>query len=55
MEQIDEIRSAVADELERLGHCNREFLREIRAGKRDDGPHMQGALAWAMRDQARPH
>ncbi|GLT00149.1 hypothetical protein GCM10007897_15330 [Sphingobium jiangsuense] len=52
MEQIDEIRASVADELERRGLSNRQFIREIREGKRDDGPFMTGALAWHRR-QAR--
>ncbi|MCE7796539.1 hypothetical protein LWE61_08180 [Sphingobium sufflavum] len=47
MEQIAEIRSAVADALEQRGHGNREFLRQVRDGEQDDGPFMQGALAWA--------
>lgn len=49
MERIDDIREAVADALEKRGHDNREFLREIRAGDRDDGPFMLGALAWDAR------
>ncbi|MFT3967085.1 MAG: hypothetical protein QM690_14490 [Sphingobium sp.] len=50
MEQIDRIRSAVADALEQQGHGNGQFLEEIRKGLRDDGPFMQGALAWAKRE-----
>jgi hypothetical protein len=45
METIKQIRDAVASELENRGLDNRKFLREIRAGKRDDGPYMIGALA----------
>ncbi|TCU51831.1 hypothetical protein EDF58_1184 [Novosphingobium sp. PhB57] len=45
METIKQIRDAVASELESRGLDNRKFLREIRAGKRDDGPYMIGALA----------
>ena len=48
MERIDEIRDAVARELERRGFDNRQFLSEIRAGQRDDGPFMMGALACAQ-------
>ncbi|HEX7856053.1 MAG TPA: hypothetical protein VF503_20410 [Sphingobium sp.] len=55
MEQIEHIRSAVADALEARGHGNSEFLREIRSGLRDDGPYMQGALAWARHDTKRRH
>lgn len=49
MEPIDAIREAVAEALEARGHDNRQFLREIREGQRDDGPFMLGALAWAAR------
>lgn len=52
MQQIELIRVAVADELERRGHGNREFVRQIRDGEQDDGPFMQGALAWARRRPA---
>ncbi|MBO9725145.1 MAG: hypothetical protein J7530_12270 [Novosphingobium sp.] len=47
MEQISEIRDAVAAALERRGLDNREFLRQIRSGEQDDGPYMTGALACA--------
>lgn len=47
MEQITEIRDAVAKALERRGLDNREFLRQIRSGEQDDGPYMTGALACA--------
>jgi len=47
MEQIHDIRDAVARALERRGLDNREFLRQIRSGEQDDGPYMTGALACA--------
>jgi len=47
MERIDDIREAVANALETRGMDNRQFLDEIRAGMRDDGPFMFGALACA--------
>lgn len=47
MKTIDQIRDAVARDLEQRGFDNRKFLREIRSGKRDDGPYMIGALAAA--------
>ena len=47
MEQIKEIRHAVAKALETRGLDNREFLRQIRSGEQDDGPYMTGALACA--------
>ncbi len=47
MQTIDQIRDAVASDLEQRGLDNRKFLREIRSGKRDDGPYMIGALAAA--------
>jgi hypothetical protein len=43
----DDIREAVAKTLEARGLDNRQFLNEIREGKRDDGPFMIGALACA--------
>jgi hypothetical protein len=45
MQSIDDIREAVAKALEARGLDNRKFLGEIRAGQRDDGPYMIGALA----------
>lgn len=45
MSKVEDARSAVADELERRGHSNREFIAEIREGRRVDGPYMIGALA----------
>lgn len=47
MDRIKEIRGAVASELERRGLDNRRFLRQIRAGEKDEGPYMIGALACA--------
>jgi len=47
MKTIDKIRDAVASDLEQRGLDNRKFLREIRSGKRDDGPYMIGAFAAA--------
>jgi hypothetical protein len=47
MDQIKEIRRAVAKALETRGLDNREFLRQIRSGEQDDGPYMTGALACA--------
>jgi len=51
MQSIDDIREAVAKALEARGLDNRKFLGEIRAGQRDDGPYMTGALA--VRDQTK--
>ncbi|MCW2391926.1 hypothetical protein [Sphingobium sp. B11D3A] len=47
MERIDDIRDAVAKALEERGHGNRQFLDEIRAGARDEGPFMFGAIVCA--------
>ena len=47
MDQIKEIRRAVAKALETRGLDHREFLRQIRSGEQDDGPYMTGALACA--------
>ena len=49
MEHIDDIRDAVAEALKTRGIGNPAFLEEIREGRRDDGPFMIGALAWADR------
>lgn len=49
MPKVEDIRVAVADELERRGLSNREFIAEIREGRRNDGPFMIGALAVAHR------
>lgn len=47
LDNIEAVRAAVADGLEARGHGNQQFLREIREGRRDDGPFMIGALIWA--------
>jgi hypothetical protein len=47
MYSIEHVRAAVAEALETRGHSNRDFVREIRDGGRDDSPFMIGALAWA--------
>lgn len=47
MDRINDIRDAVARALEARGFDNRKFLGELRAGQRDDGPYMIGALACA--------
>lgn len=47
MKRIDDIRDAVAKTLETRGFDNRRFIAEVRAGLRDDGPYMIGALAVA--------
>ncbi|MBB6191535.1 hypothetical protein FHS51_001762 [Sphingobium wenxiniae] len=52
MERIDDIRDAVAKALEARGMDNRQFLRDIREGRRDDGPYMIGALAWDQQIKA---
>ncbi|WP_200844672.1 MULTISPECIES: hypothetical protein [unclassified Novosphingobium] len=52
--KIEDIRRAVADTLEARGLNNRTFLREIRTGKRDDGPYMIGALACVALRGAQP-
>ncbi|WP_189338385.1 hypothetical protein [Sphingobium sp. SCG-1] len=49
MENIEEIRNAVAEALEERGFSNTHFLGEIRSGERDDGPFMTGAIAWNRR------
>jgi hypothetical protein len=54
MNTLNQIRDAVASELETRGLDNRKFLREIRAGKRDDGPYMIGALAAARLAELAP-
>jgi hypothetical protein len=51
MKQIEQVRAAVADALEARGIGLRHFHQEIREGRRDDGPFMVGALAWAEREQ----
>lgn len=51
MQNIDHVRAAVADALETRGFSNKQFIAEVRAGRRDDGPYMLGALAWAEREQ----
>lgn len=50
MEQIEQVRAAVANALEEEGHGNPEFVRQVRVGEQDDGPYMRGALAWARRE-----
>ncbi|EIZ77751.1 hypothetical protein WSK_3762 [Novosphingobium sp. Rr 2-17] len=52
--KIEDIRGAVADSLEVRGLNNRTFLREIRNGKRDDGPYMIGALACVALNKTAP-
>ncbi len=47
MNRINDIRNAVARALEARGLDSRKFLGELRAGQRDDGPYMIGALACA--------
>lgn len=42
---IDDVRNAVADALERVGHGNALFISSIREGGQDDGPFMRGAFA----------
>lgn len=37
MDRIEDVRAAVADELEARGLSNSRFIEEIRAGERDDG------------------
>lgn len=53
MKQLNDIREAVASALEARGLANRDFLREIREGARDEGPYMIGAIAWAERADGR--
>lgn len=43
--KLEEIREAVAAELEARGIGDRPFYEEIREGRRDDGPFMIGAIA----------
>lgn len=52
MQDLEKVRAAVADALEQKGHGNREFLADIREGRRDDGPFMIGARAWFERQRA---
>lgn len=52
--KIEDIRSAVADTLEARGLSNRNFLREIRTGKRDESPYMIGAIACAAVQSPQP-
>lgn len=52
MDQIEHVRAAVADALEARGLGNKEFIAEVREGRRDDGPYMLGALAWAEREKS---
>lgn len=42
---IDDVRNAVADALERVGHGNELFIQSVREGGQDDGPFMRGAFA----------
>lgn len=42
---IEQVREAVAIALEKRGHGNKEFIRQVRAGEQDDGPFMIGAIA----------
>jgi len=49
MDHIEQVRAAVADALEERGISNKQFIAEIREGRRDDGPYMVGALAWRVR------
>lgn len=48
--KLEDIRERVASELEVRGIGDRPFHEEIREGRRDDGPFMVGALAWAGRE-----
>lgn len=52
------LRNVVADALEEIGHGSAWFIAEIRAGKRDDCPMMQGArwanAAWLANWQPAP-
>lgn len=52
MRTLEDIRAAVADELEARGLANRDFLHGIRAGAHDEGPYMIGAVAVANRLRA---
>lgn len=49
MMNIEDVRAAVAAELEARGLSNTRFIEEVRAGMRDDGPYMIGAVALANR------
>ncbi len=42
---IDDVRNAVAQELEKVGHGNALFIQSVREGGQDDGPFMRGAFA----------
>lgn len=46
------VRQAVASALEARGIGTRQFFEEILEGRRDDGPFMVGAIAWAERVDA---
>ena len=52
MLKIEDVRAAVAADLEERGIGNRPFYEEIIEGRRDDGPFMIGALAWARHPAA---
>ncbi len=41
------VRAAVAAALDEGGIGTKQFLEEILEGRRDDGPFMVGAIAWA--------
>jgi len=49
MLKLEEVRDAVASELEARGIGDPPFYEQIREGRRDDGPFMIGALALAKR------
>jgi hypothetical protein len=52
MLKLEEVRDAVASELEARGIGDPPFYEQIREGRRDDGPFMIGALALAKRRES---
>lgn len=54
MPKLEAVREAVAAALEERGIGDRPFYEEIREGRRDDGPFMIGALAWAQQIEGEP-
>ena len=52
MPKLEAVRQAVAAALEERGIGDGPFHDEIREGRRDEGPFMIGALAWARQSAA---
>ena len=52
MLRLEDVRDAVAAELEARGIGDPAFYEQIREGRRDNGPFMIGALALAKRRES---